>query len=141
MRVTAREAYAVSAAVELAGSLDEYRTADSLAQSQYIPAKFLQGILTQLRQAGILSSRRGADGGYRLAKPAASILIADIFRAVETLTPAARATVTENTGARRPRASLQNLNNLLESALYGALENVTLGTLAQRRATFAATPA
>ena len=45
-------------------------TSESLAQSQGLPAKFLESILNDMRRAGLLTSQRGPDGGYRLARPA-----------------------------------------------------------------------
>lgn len=57
------------------------RTVD-LAESQGIPHSFLQAILADLRQAGLLFSHRGTDGGYRLARPAAEITVGAVLRAV-----------------------------------------------------------
>ena len=52
-------------------------------RGQDIPPRFLEGILRQLRQSGIVASQRGADGGYRLAKPPDEITVADVFRALD----------------------------------------------------------
>ena len=56
---------------------------ERLATSQSIPLRFLENILLQLRHAGIVESRRGADGGYRLARPAEEITLADVIRAID----------------------------------------------------------
>ena len=61
----------------------EPATAESLAVAQGLPARFLGAILIDLRRAGIVSSQRGADGGYRLARPAADISVADVMRALD----------------------------------------------------------
>jgi Rrf2 family protein len=45
--------------------------------------KFLRGILTDLRRARLVTSQRGPDGGFVLARPAADISLADIFRAID----------------------------------------------------------
>lgn len=82
MRISARADYAVRAAVALARS-DERRSADSIARGEGIPSKFLEGILTALRHAGVAESRRGSAGGYRLARAASEITIADVIRAVD----------------------------------------------------------
>src|SRR3954447_7161746 len=54
---------------------------ERLATSQAIPLRFLENILLQLRHAGLVESRRGAEGGYRLARPAAGIALAAVIRA------------------------------------------------------------
>jgi len=54
-----------------------------LAQRQTLPRKFLESILADLRRAGIVLSQRGSTGGYTLSRPAASISLGDIFRAVD----------------------------------------------------------
>lgn len=84
MRISAKADYAVRAAVELAAVDDEKPVkAERIANAQEIPLNFLENILGELRHAGIVRSHRGAEGGFRLAKPAAEISVADIIRAVE----------------------------------------------------------
>ena len=56
---------------------------ERLATSQSIPLRFLENILLQLRHAGIVESRRGADGGYKLARPPEEITLADVIRAID----------------------------------------------------------
>ncbi len=57
--------------------------AEEIAGAQAIPHKFLEGILGDLRRAGIVDSRRGGGGGYRLAREASAITVADLIRAVD----------------------------------------------------------
>lgn len=84
MRISARADYAVRAAVSLArAGADEHVSGERIATEQQIPATFLEGILGALRKGGIVTSRRGAAGGYRLAAPASDISVADVIRAVE----------------------------------------------------------
>ena len=84
MRISAKVDYAVRAAVELAATEDGRPvTAERIATTQAVPLNFLENILGELRHAGIVRSQRGADGGFRLAKPANEISIADVIRAVE----------------------------------------------------------
>lgn len=54
-----------------------------IANRQQIPQKFLELILASLKQGGFVESRRGAEGGYLLARPASTILIGDVLRFVE----------------------------------------------------------
>jgi Rrf2 family protein len=81
VQISAKADYAVRALVELAASGGGPVKGERLAAAQQIPPKFLEAILAQLRQAGLLHSRRGSDGGYWLARPAADITMADIIRA------------------------------------------------------------
>ena len=71
MRVSAKTDYALRAALELASAPDEKPVkGERISKAQAIPLRFLENILMQLRHAGLVESRRGADGGYRLARPA-----------------------------------------------------------------------
>lgn len=84
VRITAKVDYAVRAACELAArGSDGPVKGDAVASAQDMPVKFLENILAEMRRAGIVSSQRGADGGYWLARPAETISMADIIRAVE----------------------------------------------------------
>ena len=80
MRITARVDYAVRAALELAGVAPDALTAERIATSQGIPARFLQTILSDLQHARLVTSQRGREGGYRLALPPGEISIARVMR-------------------------------------------------------------
>ncbi len=79
MQVPAKADYAIRALLTLASSSDSI-SADHLAHEQGLPPKFLGAILSELRRGGIVTSQRGAEGGFRLAKPADEISIADVLR-------------------------------------------------------------
>lgn len=83
MRVTARGDYAVRVALELAATDGGTRKVGELAARQGIPPRFLENILVALRRAGLVHSRRGTEGGFWLALPAAEISVADVLRAAE----------------------------------------------------------
>src|ERR671910_29153 len=83
MRVSAKVDYAVRAAAELATADEGPVKGERLADAQHIPLQFLEHILLELKHAGIIRARRGAKGGYWLARPADQITIADVIRAVE----------------------------------------------------------
>src|ERR1700690_3039394 len=84
MRISAKVDYAVRAVVELAAATDEKPVkAERIATAQEIPLNFLENILGELRHAGIVRSHRGAEGGFRLARPATEGTVADVIRAVE----------------------------------------------------------
>ena len=54
-----------------------------IAEEQAIPAQFLQTILRELKQGGFVQSRRGKDGGYRLARRADEVTVGEVLRFVE----------------------------------------------------------
>lgn len=84
MRISAKVDYAVRAMCEIAAhQADVPLKAEQIASAQEIPLSFLENILVDLRRAGFVRSLRGQVGGYRMAKPASDITIADIIRAVE----------------------------------------------------------
>ncbi len=83
MRVSARSDYAVRAVIEIAAATPKLVKADQIAAAQNIPIKFLENILSDLRRAGIVRSKRGAAGGYILGFDAADLSVAHVMRAVE----------------------------------------------------------
>jgi Rrf2 family protein len=83
VRISAKVDYAVRAAIELAAAGGDPIKGEAIADAQDIPLKFLENILGELKHTGIVSSRRGAQGGYWLAKDAGDVSLADIVRAVE----------------------------------------------------------
>ena len=76
--------YALQAILDLASRRagEPIRIAD-IAQRQKIPQKFLELILASLKQGGFVESRRGAEGGYLLARPADAIKVGEVLRFVE----------------------------------------------------------
>jgi Rrf2 family protein len=82
VRLSARVDYAVRACVELART-EGFTKADDVAVAQAIPAQFLDTILRDLRRGGLLESRRGQEGGHRLARPAQEITVAEVIRAID----------------------------------------------------------
>lgn len=84
MRVSTKSDYALRALIELASEPgSEAVTADELGRRQDIPHNFLQSILGDLRKADILRAQRGASGGWRMAKQAGDVTVADVIRAVD----------------------------------------------------------
>jgi Rrf2 family protein len=84
VRVSAKELYGLRAMTELARYFE--RGPLSLAEvsrSQGISLDYLEQIAADLRRAGLLESRRGAQGGYHLARPPHSITAGDVIRALE----------------------------------------------------------
>ncbi|KMS87760.1 MULTISPECIES: RrF2 family transcriptional regulator [Streptomyces] len=131
MRISARADYAVRAVLELAVRQGNGPVkAEEIAAVQEIPHKFLEGILGDLRRAGIVDSRRGGGGGYRLARDAASITVADVIRAVDgpiVSVRGERPTGLAYTGTAQP---LLPLWIALRANVRRVLEGVTVADLA-----------
>lgn len=81
MHVSARTDYAVRAMLAVAAHHPGVVKTAALAASQDIPYAFLQGILLDLRRAGLLYSHRGTDGGYALTRAPDDITVGDVLRA------------------------------------------------------------
>jgi len=74
--------HAIKALLELAGDPGRWRSVNDLATAQALPAPMLEHLLLQLRRAALLKARRGRLGGYRLARPAGAIPLADVLAAL-----------------------------------------------------------
>jgi len=84
MLVTQKKQYALRAIFELAKQKgDQPVKSSAIADAQSIPLRFLEVILGQLKRAGIVSSKRGFFGGYRLIQPPDRIRVGDIFRMLD----------------------------------------------------------
>jgi Rrf2 family protein len=84
MRVSTKSDYALRALIEIAAREDDRPvSAEELGKQQDIPRGFLQGILADLRRAGLVASQRGQAGGWRLNLAAKDISVADVIRAVD----------------------------------------------------------
>jgi Rrf2 family protein len=131
MRISAKADYAVRAAAELAASGDGAPVAaEALARAQDVPHRFLEAILSDLRREGIVTSRRGARGGYVLARPADRVTVADVVRAVDgplVYVRDERPADLEYTGA---ASSLLQVWVALRANVRAVLEQVTLADLA-----------
>jgi len=84
MNISVKGEYALQAIFDLAsqGTSEPVRIAD-IAKRQKIPQKFLELILASLKQGGFVESRRGAEGGYMLARTAEAITVGEVLRFVE----------------------------------------------------------
>ena len=132
MRITAKADYAVRAAVELAAAQPDGVPVkgEHLAKSQDIPQNFLENILTELRRAGIVRTRRGAEGGYQLARPAREITVADVLRAVEGPLAAVQGVQPQDLEYGGAAKHLPELWVAVRASLRSVLEKVTLADLA-----------
>jgi Rrf2 family protein len=131
VRVSAKADYAIRAAVELAAAGDGPVKGERIAQAQQIPANFLENILVELRNAGIVASRRGADGGYWLAAPPGDVSIADVIRAVDGPLANVRGVRSEQVDYDGTAATLREVWIAVRASLRDVLERVTLADVAR----------
>jgi len=83
MRISQRGLYALTALCHLAGRPGEVVRVAEIAAAEGIPEKFLEGILVFLRNARLVSSRRGREGGYALRRPADAIVLGEVIRRID----------------------------------------------------------
>jgi Rrf2 family protein len=132
VRITAKADYAVRAAVELAASGESGPVkAEQISEAQGIPLNVLENILAELRRAGIVESRRGAAGGYLLARPAAEVSLADVIRAVEGPLANVRGVSPDGLEYEGSAARLRDVWVALRANVRGVLEQVTLTDVAK----------
>jgi Rrf2 family protein len=129
MRVSAKADYAVRAAAELAAAEEGPIKGERLADAQDIPLQFLEHILLELKHHGIVRARRGAKGGYWLAKPADEVTVAEIVRAVEGPIAHVQSTPPEDIEYRGNSQHLQKVWIAVRASLRAVLEETTLADL------------
>ncbi len=132
MRVSAKADYAVRAMVELAasgGSEEQPAKGEVISVAQAIPGRFLENILGELRVHGLVHSRRGADGGYWLAREPDEITLADIIRAVEGPLATVRGEGAEEVEYRGASKPLEQVWLALRANIRQVLETVTLAAV------------
>jgi Rrf2 family protein len=127
MRVSAKADYAVRALVELAAADEGVPIkGEAISSAQDIPMPFLENILSELRQNGLVQSRRGAEGGYWLSRLPREVSIADVIRTVEGPLASVRGESPDElsyTGSAEPLARVWIA---LRSNIRVVLERVTL---------------
>lgn len=133
MQVSARVDYALRAMTELAAAWKEDKALAlrgvDISENQKIPKKFLENILFDLRRAGFIKARRGAKGGYQLARPPEQITLADIIRAVEGPLANVRGEWPEDVVYSGAAKLLQGVWIAVRANLRAVLESVTLDHL------------
>lgn len=134
MRLTARVDYALRAACALAATEraapGSWSTSDQVAAAEGVPQRFLEAILRDLRRAGVVDSRRGQDGGHRLAVDPSAVTLADLIRAVDGPLALVRGTRPEDLDYQGASTHLQDVWLALRAAERRLLEGTTLAHVA-----------
>jgi Rrf2 family protein len=129
VHISAKADYAVRALLLLADRTPELVKIDVLTSEQDLPRGFAEGILNDLRKLGFVASRRGANGGYTLARAAAAITIGDVLRVVDGPFVTVRAAPPEQLTYRGVARHLPALWGAMEVSLHDVLDAMTLEDL------------
>jgi Rrf2 family protein len=129
VRVTAKVDYALRALAELARAGPGPTKGEALAHAQDISLKFLENIMLELKHAGLVETRRGAEGGYSLARPPERITLADVIRALEGPLANVRGIPPQDLAYDGPAVLLRDLWVAVRANLRAVLEHVTLDHL------------
>jgi Rrf2 family protein len=135
MKVSQRGLYALKALLHLAGAYGRgVVKIRQVAEAEDIPEKFLEGILLTLRNARLVSSQRGRDGGYRLRRPPEEILIGDVVRLIDgPLAPFGDVVELQHRVKTEPRnPGLFDLFLEVRNASSAIMDRTTLGDLVLR---------
>jgi Rrf2 family protein len=127
--ISAKADYAARALLTLAAAGGGPVKSEALASEQDLPRRFLENILATLRSAGIVDTQRGAEGGYRLARPASAITVADVMRALDGPLAEVRGERPEDAVYEGAATHLRDVWVAVRAALRDVLENVTLADL------------
>ena len=135
LRISQRGLYALKALIHLAERWNRGTvTTHEIAESEDIPEKFLEAILLALKNARIVKSRRGREGGYELRRPPGEVVVGDIVRLLDgPLAPFGDAAELTRLVKTEPRhAGLFDLFLEVRNAAAAILDNTTLADLLER---------
>lgn len=126
MNISVKADYALQAIFDLALQPpgEPVRIAD-IARRQKIPQKFLELILASLKQGGFVESRRGAEGGYLLARPADSIMVGEVTRFID----GGRAR--GSTRRKTPESPFTEMWRRVDDAVSSVIDKTSFGELAR----------
>jgi Rrf2 family protein len=135
MKISTRGRYALRLMVDLAmQDPAEYVPIRSIAERQEISDKYLEQIITALSRAKFVKSSRGAQGGYRLARPAEEYTVGMILRLIEgDLVPVACMADEPNQCPRSDKCVTLDVWKQLTDAINGVVDHITLADLAERQ--------
>lgn len=126
VHLSGRTDYALRAALELAAAPSGPLTTDEIAHRQSIPTSYLGAILAELRRSGIVTARRGPEGGWSLARDPREITLADVIRAVDGALVNVSGTRPENLHYAGAAVGLQAVLVALRAAERQILESISL---------------
>lgn len=131
VKISTKGRYALRLMIDLAENGDKgYVTIKNISERQEISNKYLEQIISVLTHAGFVKSARGAQGGYKLAKPAGQYTVGSILRLIEgSLVPVACMEDKPNKCPRSCSCETLPLWEKLNGAISGIVDNITLADL------------
>lgn len=137
MRFSLKGEYGILAALEIALHQDQGPIqVRKIAHQQCIPPRFLEQIMSSLKKSGLVESIRGAQGGYRLTKPAEEIRLSDILQAVEgPILPGGRSaeSLLDSRKRKGDEDIIKEVWEEVKVSILGVLEAITLQDLCERK--------
>lgn len=130
MRISTKADYAIRAALVLVTTEGDPVSCGEIARRQGMPEKYLEGILGQLRRAGLVRSQRGADGGYWLSRPGRTISLADVIRAVDGPLATVHGLPAQDIALTGEATALPRVWVALRASIRQVLERVTIADVA-----------
>jgi Rrf2 family protein len=130
VQISAKVDYALRALVTLAAMEPAACTAEELANAQGLPVRFLRTILDDLRRGQMVTSQRGAEGGYRLARGAKEITVGEVIRRLDGPLAEIRGSRPEATTYGGAAETLQDVWVAVRAVLRGVLDSVTIDQVA-----------
>ncbi len=135
MRLSRKCDYALRALIRMVErGTDEYQGIADIAREEEIPLRFLEQVCLALKNAGILSSKSGPSGGYRLRRDPADVSLVEVVRIIDG--PVAPARCVSHTAyescPREGKCKLQPVLAEVRDAIAQILEGMTLASVAER---------
>jgi Rrf2 family cysteine metabolism transcriptional repressor len=127
MNLSVKAEYALQAIFDLASQPPDVPVKIAgIARRQRIPQKFLELILAGLKQGGFVESKRGAEGGYLLARPADALTVGEVLRFVEGTQPS------KARGRRKPDTPFSETWQQVDQGVSAILDRTTFGEIRRR---------
>lgn len=133
MRISTRSEYAVRVLLELGMRNGEEVSLHDVAQRWRISLDYLEQLMPPLKKAGLVRSRRGAKGGYAVAKPLDDITVADILEALEGPVKVMDCLRDETACWASGACAIQDTLQEVRQAIDGVLRGVTLADLVEKQ--------
>jgi Rrf2 family protein len=132
VHISARSEYGLRAMLSLAAEPSGTPlTGEVLAVREGLPQKFLESVLSDIRRAGLVVSQRGRGGGYRLARDASKISVADVMRALDGPLADVRGLRPEAVAYRGPAEHLPEVWVAARASLRAVLDNVSIADVVE----------
>ncbi|NKB47522.1 MAG: SUF system Fe-S cluster assembly regulator [Legionellales bacterium] len=131
LRISKLADYGTVVMVYLARRAQHWLTASDIAEQTHVPQPTVSKLLKQLHQAQLVDSKRGSEGGYRLAYPADKISVADIIQAIDGETAVTQCSDSHEHCVLQPVCQIKGNWRLINHAITAALASVTLAAFAK----------